>query len=260
MNRYAACIEFCGVSYNGWQRQPHAPSVQARVEEAISKVADQVVGVVTCGRTDTGVHATGLVIHFDTACQRSEVEWSRGVNTYLPEDISLMWTRPVGPDFHARYAALSRSYRYVILNRQVSPSILSGRVAWHRTPLDVNAMREAAEQLLGEHDFSAFRSIACQNKNPQKHVSEISLGVSGHWIWLDITANGFLHHMVRNIIGVLTRIGEGLESPGWAAEILGSRDRSHRGITAPPEGLYFVNARYDSAYDLPPSPQICQFW
>jgi tRNA pseudouridine38-40 synthase len=260
MNRYAACIEYCGKNYNGWQHQPHAPSVQDKVEAAISKVADQHTRVVACGRTDTGVHASGQIIHFDTSVQRSNYQWTRGINTYLPDDISLIWSHPVSLGFHARFGAINRSYRYIILNRQVSPSYLSGLVTWHRAALDPVLMQRAAQSLLGEHDFSAYRAAGCQNRNPVKHVTKITIGVSGSWLWFDLSANGFLHHMVRNIVGVLCTIGEGEEEPGWAVEVLGSKDRTQGGVTAPAAGLYFASARYDPAFRLPEPPQICQFW
>ena len=258
--RIAACLEYCGVGYCGWQRQSHAPSVQQAVESAVGKVADHSLDVVVAGRTDSGVHAIGQIVHFDTPSRRAGEQWVRGTNSWLPDDISMLWARPVSPDFHARFSARQRSYRYVLLNRPVSPGYLHGRVAWHRAPLALAPMQEAARQLVGRHDFSAFRAAGCQNRNPVKQVSLIALGQSGPWIWLDIASDGFLHHMVRNIMGVLMRIGEGLEPVRWAGEVLASRDRKAGGITAPADGLYFVSAQYDEKYHLPAIPQACRFW
>ncbi len=260
MIRVAACLEYCGSAYRGWQRQSHAPSVQQAVESAIARVANHSVDVVVSGRTDSGVHAIGQIVHFNTSSQRLEEQWVRGVNSGLPDDISMIWARPVSPDFHARFSARQRSYRYILLNRPVRPGYLHGRVTWHRAPLNLAPMREAARQLVGQHDFSAFRAAGCQNRNPVKRVSLISLNQCGFWIWLDITADGFLHHMIRNIMGVLTRIGEGVEPVRWAGEVLASRDRKAAGVTAPADGLYFVSAQYDKKYNLPAPPQACRFW
>ncbi len=260
MIRIAACLEYCGVGYHGWQRQNHAPSVQQAVESAVSRVANQSIDVVVAGRTDTGVHAIGQIVHFDTSSNRIEEQWVRGVNTYLPDDISMIWARPVSQDFHARFSARQRSYRYVLLNRPVRPSYLHGRVTWHRAPLELEPMQEAARELVGRHDFSAFRAAGCQNKNPVKQVSLISLDQVGPWIWLDIVSDGFLQHMIRNIMGVLTRIGEGLEPVQWAREVLNSQDRKTGGITALADGLYFVSAQYDKIYNLPAPPEVCRFW
>ncbi|MXZ81364.1 MAG: tRNA pseudouridine(38-40) synthase TruA [Gammaproteobacteria bacterium] len=259
-NRFAACIEYSGQRYSGWQRQHHAPSVQARVEAAAGRVANETVEVVASGRTDAGVHATGQIVHFDIGSGRTALELTRGMNTYLPDDICVIWAVPVDDGFHARFGALARRYRYVVLNRPVRPACLHGRVAWHRPPLDIAGMQAAASLLLGEHDFSAFRAAGCQNRNPVKTVTGIDLGQQGDWIWLDISANGFLHHMVRNIMGVLLRIGEGIESPKWARHVLESRDRKQGGVTSPACGLYFVSASYDIKFKLPPIPPACRFW
>ena len=236
MPRIAACIEYCGKNYHGWQRQNHALSVQETVESAISKVANEKIIVVSSGRTDTGVHGIGQIVHFDTTSVRTEFEWTRGVNTFLPGDVSMIWVCPVIDEFHARFKARQRTYRYILLNRETSPSYLDGLVTWHRMPLEIQKMQQAAKLFLGVHDFSAFRSAGCQNKNPVKNVQSVSLERKGDWIWLDITSDGFLHHMVRNIVGVLTRIGEGLENPEWAVGVLKSKDRKCGGMTAPPDG------------------------
>ena len=258
--RFAACVEYSGIRYNGWQRQSHAPSVQQELEQAISQVANESVSTICSGRTDTGVHGIGQVIHFDSGSERSINEWLRGINTYLPHDISVAWIHPVDATFHARFAAKSRSYRYIVLNRDIAPSYLHGLVTWHRLPLNESLMSHAARALLGKHDYSAFRASGCQSKSPVKQVTYIDIQRSGQWVWLDITADGFLHHMVRNIMGVLMKIGEGGESAEWAEAVLKSKNRKQGGITAPAHGLYFAKVIYDDDYQLPKSPEICQFW
>jgi len=260
IQRYAACIEYCGVHYSGWQRQRNAPSVQQCVEQAVSKVANHSITVTAAGRTDTGVHGIGQIIHFDSPSERDPVNWLRGINTALPKDISLIWTHPVSTDFHARFCARERSYRYIILNRRVRPSYLAGRVTWHRVWLMTDQMQQAADRLLGTHDFSAFRAAGCQSKNPVKTMRKISVQRKGEWIWVDVVADSFLHHMVRNIIGVLCRIGSGEESAEWATTVLQSLDRKKGGVTFQPDGLYFVKAEYDSGFGLPSPPPVCSFW
>lgn len=258
--RIAACIEYCGVNYCGWQYQNDAASVQDQVEKALGRVADQDIRVIAAGRTDTGVHSSGQVIHFDVQNPRSSQAWLRGVNTYLPDDISLIWTHLVDDTFHARFSAKQRSYRYVILNRAVSPSYLHGRVAWHYAPLAIDRMQQAATALCGQHDFSAFRAASCQSKNPQKEVRHIQIEHRDPWLWLDISADGFLHHMVRNIVGTLLRIGEGKETVEWAGELLAGRRRELAAATAVPDGLYFTEVQYEPHFNLPPPPNPCQFW
>lgn len=260
MIRLAACVEYCGRNYCGWQRQAHSPSVQEEVEKALSKVANEQITVFSAGRTDTGVHGIGQIIHFDTHSERTQNEWLRGVNTYLPNDISLFWTHPVDDSFHARFAAKQRHYRYVILNRTVSPSYLHGLVTWHHAALDLFLMQRSAKDLVGRHDFSAYRAVGCQNTNPVKEIYNLTLQQSGPWIWVDVTADGFLYHMVRNIVGVLVRIGERLESVHWAQQILESRDRNTGGVTAEADGLYFVSVDYDAKFGLPKPPEVCRFW
>lgn len=260
IRRLAACVEYCGAAYSGWQYQANAPSVQARVERAVSRVADADTRVSAAGRTDAGVHGGGQVIHFDTRARRSAHEWLRGVNTHLPDDIKLLWTREVGGDFHARFAAFERGYRYVIFNRAVAPTVLRERVAWHPMPVAVQPMRRAAAALIGRHDFSAFRGAHCQAKHPFRTLRRIDLGHAGAWIWLDFSADGFLHHMVRNIAGTLLRIGEGHEGAAWAGKILAGRDRTAAGPTAPAAGLYLTRVTYAPRHRLPPPPPACRFW
>ena len=258
--RIAACVEYCGVNYCGWQYQDNAASVQAQVESALSRVADESIRVIAAGRTDTGVHGGGQVIHFDTRARRSRHAWMRGVNTHLPDDISLLWTQPVDDDFHARFSALERSYRYVILNRDAAPSYLHGRVAWRPVALDVERMQQAAAALVGRHDFSAFRAAGCQSKSPERRVRRLRVNRAGAWVWIDISADGFLHHMVRNIAGTLLRIGEGREAVEWARRVLESRDRKRAGATAGAAGLYFARVKYPPRFNLPPPPAPCRFW
>ncbi|MYB35774.1 MAG: tRNA pseudouridine(38-40) synthase TruA [Gammaproteobacteria bacterium] len=258
--RFAACIEYNGKNYNGWQRQSHAPSIQKELENAISQVANEAVRVSTSGRTDTGVHATGQVIHFDINSRRTERELVKGANRYLPDDVCILWSIPVDADFHARFSALERRYRYVILNRPIRPAYLHGSVTWHRPILDVVRMQSAAANLLGKHDFSAFRAAGCQSKTSVKTILDIQIHRQDDWVWMDISANGFLQHMVRNIMGVLMRIGEGVEPPEWSRHVLETHDRKQGGITSPAEGLYFVSVTYDAKFQLPKIPSACRFW
>lgn len=253
--RHAIGVEFDGRAFRGWQtQQPGVVSVQETLEQAIGKVANHPVIVHAAGRTDAGVHASGMIAHFDSPSPRSERSWLMGVNTLLPESIALRWIRPVDDGFHARFKAVARRYHYVIYNHPRRSSLLAGRVTWHYHPLDVARMQAAAAHLVGVHDFSAFRAVACQSNRPVRDVHFIRLEQRGPLIRLDIQADGFLHHMVRNIVGVLLRIGQGEVEPSWAAEVLASRDRTQGGITAPAAGLYFVDAHYPPGYELPREP------
>lgn len=249
--RYAAGIEYNGKAFSGWQRQAHADSVQARVEAALSRVADQPVDVVCAGRTDAGVHALNQVVHFDATVHRRERSWVLGTNSHLPESVNLNWVREVPHDFHARFSALSRSYRYVILNRWVRPGVEAGRVTWIHYPLDAEAMHRAGQALLGEHDFSSYRAVACQARSPMRNVERVSVSRSGDHVVLEISANAFLHHMVRNIAGVLIEIGKGERPESWARDVLEYRDRTLGGVTASPDGLYFLGPRYPEHLGIP---------
>ncbi|WP_297527081.1 tRNA pseudouridine(38-40) synthase TruA [Thiohalobacter sp.] len=259
MTRIALGIEYDGSAFNGWQSQPHAPSVQDAVEAALSRVADHRVRVVCAGRTDTGVHATAQVVHFDTHAVRERHAWVLGGNANLPDTVSILWAREVADDFHARFSARTRSYRYVILRRAARPALLARRVSWVHKALDVAPMQAAARHLLGEHDFSAFRALACQAKHPVRTIHRLELSEAGPFIHLDIEANAFLHHMVRNIAGTLMAVGSGERSPDWVAEVLAARDRALAGITAPPDGLYLVGVRYPQAFGLPGSGWLPAF-
>lgn len=253
--RYAIGIDFNGRGYRGWQtQQPGVKSVQETLEKAIGRVANHPVTVIAAGRTDAGVHASGMIAHFDSAAPRNERSWLLGVNTQLPEDIALRWITPVSDDFHARFRAVARRYRYVIYNHPLRSSLLAGMVTWHYHALDLAPMQEAARHLVGRHDFSSFRAIGCQARHPNRDVHFLTLVQKGPLIVLDIQADGFLHHMVRNIVGVLMAIGQGKAGPDWAREVLEARDRTLGGVTAPPDGLYFVDALYPEAFRLPRDP------
>ncbi len=249
--RVALGVEYDGTRYAGWQIQADQATVQACIESAISVVANHPVKTVAAGRTDSGVHALQQVVHFDTNAQRSERNWILGINSNLPVDINIVWARPVGDEFSARFSALNRSYRYLIYNRVGRSSLQLNRMWWLFAPLDEHKMQAAADRLVGHHDFSAFRAKLCQANSPIKTVDNIIVTRHDNCIAIDITARSFLHHMVRNIVGVLVPIGQGDKPVSWATEVLESRDRSQGGITASPEGLYFINVTYPEKYALP---------
>ena len=249
--RIALGIEYDGTAYNGWQRQRTGNGVQEHVEIALSRVADEPIEVVCAGRTDTGVHATGQVVHFDTNSERTERSWLLGANTNLPDDVAVTWAQPVDDAFHARFCAVSRSYRYVFLNRLVRSALNRHRAWWVYPPLDAQRMHTAAQAIVGTHDFSAFRAAACQASTATREILSVCVARDGDKIYLDITANAFLQHMVRNIAGTLAAIGEGNESVASMSEVLESRDRKRGGIAAPPHGLTLVQVRYPSDFPLP---------
>lgn len=258
--RYAAIVEYDGSRFNGWQRQSHAPSVQAAVEAALAYVADEPVRVHTAGRTDSGVHAVGQVIHFDTDKVRSDYGWLRGANTQLSGSAAIKWIQPVADDFHARFSAQSRRYRYIMNTRKAPLGIFSDYVSWYPLDLDIDRMRAALEILHGTHDFSAFRASGCQSKNPVKTMHSLDINRHQEWLWVDVLGDGFLHHMVRNFVGLLLKIGTGEQPVDWAGRVLESRDRTQGGITAKPNGLYFVQASYDSRFGLPQDISPPRFW
>ena len=252
MTRFALGIEYDGTGFMGWQSQVHAGrTVQACVEEAIGKVADHPVDVTCAGRTDAGVHASGQVIHFDTEAKRDLRGWLLGINSNLPPDVAVRWVREMPTDFHARFRAEARQYRYLILNRATRPAIGRAQVTWHYKPLDVARMAQAAQHLLGRHDFSAFRSVECQAKQPVRTLGRLDVQRKGERILIDAVADGFLHHMVRNIAGVLMAVGEGKREPEWARAVLEGRDRTLGGVTAPPEGLSLVAVKYPAGFAVP---------
>ena len=258
--RIAAMVEYDGSNFSGWQWQDDAPSVQAAVEKALSQVANTPIRVITAGRTDAGVHARAQVIHFDTEVQRSNHAWLRGANSNLPDSVALLWVNEVDPEFHARFAATGREYHYVILNRSVRPTYLTQRVTHEYRPLDVERMRAAALYLPGTHDFSSFRAIQCQAKSPVRSLRELTVTRHGEFIIIKATANAFLHHMVRNLAGVLMDIGAGEKEPEWARAVLDARDRTLGGITAAPDGLYLTAVDYPARFHIPRIPVALGLW
>ncbi|HZP11359.1 MAG TPA: tRNA pseudouridine(38-40) synthase TruA [Nevskiaceae bacterium] len=254
MARWVAGVEYLGGAYAGWQAQGGPPSVQAQLEAALSKVADHPVAVTAAGRTDAGVHALQQVIHFDTAAQRSAYSWLLGSNTNLPHDVSVRWIQPIADRFHARFSAVRRSYRYVIHNHRARSALVGGRAGWWPVSLEAAAMHEAAQALIGEHDFSAFRDSQCQSTTPMRRLDRIEVTRKGEFIVVDVTGNAFLHHMVRNITGVLAEIGQGRRPVAWARDVLASRDRTQGGMTVPACGLYFVGPEYPAEFAVPSPP------
>lgn len=251
MVRLALGIEYDGSGFAGWQSQAHGNTVQDVLEKALAAVAGRPLRVACAGRTDAGVHALCQVVHFDCDVERPETAWVRGVNAHLPAPVAVRWAREVAPEFHARFLARSRSYRYLLLNRSVRPALLAGRVGWFHQPLDIDAMRAAAACLIGGHDFSAFRAAECQAKSPVKHLFRADIEMQGDCIVFDFRANAFLHHMIRNLVGSLVYIGKGKHAPAWMAELLESRDRKLAAPTFAADGLYFGGAEYDAVWQLP---------
>jgi tRNA pseudouridine38-40 synthase len=249
--RIALGIEYDGTAYIGWQRQKHGVGVQTPIETALARVADETVEAHCAGRTDTGVHASAQVVHFDSSARRTRRNWLLGINSNLPADICALWVAFVEPDFHARYSATSRTYRYRILNRVTRSALDRNRAWWVHRPLNESAMRSAASYLVGEHDFSAFRAAGCQASTPRRDLRVIDIERQGEWLTVTITANAFLQRMVRNIVGVLVMIGAGEQAPEWAGEVLASRDRTKGGVAAPAHGLTLIDVTYPDRFALP---------
>jgi tRNA pseudouridine38-40 synthase len=249
--RLALGISYNGQAYDGWQSQPSGRTVQNRLEAALQRFATVPVSTVCAGRTDAGVHGLMQVVHFDTELQREEFSWVRGPNTFLPPDIAVQWARAVPGDFHARNSARARRYAYVLLESPVRPSVEAGRVGWVFRPLDGDAMREAAAHLLGEHDFTSFRASSCQSPTPVKTIASIAIGRRGPYWRFEFEANAFLHHMIRNIMGCLVYIGQGLQPPGWMHAVLQARSRDAAAPTFSPDGLYFLGPLYEEKWGLP---------
>lgn len=246
---YAVGIEFIGTHYRGWQKQAHiANTVQQTLETALSCVAHEPIELIAAGRTDAGVHASHMLAHFASSAKRSAHNWLRGVNSLLPHDIALKFITPMPEDFHARFGAVARRYHYVTLNRPYRPAILFGQVTHHYAPLDIQSMQRACQQLLGWHDFSSFRAAACQSNRPRRHILHANLSVKDQLLIFDIKADGFLHHMVRNIMGTLFAIGEKKRPEHAISDLLAIKDRTQAPATAPADGLYFVGADYTPAY------------
>ncbi|WP_372870725.1 tRNA pseudouridine(38-40) synthase TruA [Shewanella sp.] len=249
--RIALGIEYDGSKFYGWQRQAEVNSVQAELEKALSIVANESIEVQCAGRTDAGVHATGQVVHFDTNAVRKEGAWTLGVNVHLPDDIAVRWAMPVSDDFHARFSATARRYRYVIFNHNFRPGILRKGVSHYHGDIDVERMHQAAQALPGERDFTSFRAIGCQSNTPFRNVHKVSVSRHGMYIVVDIQANAFLHHMVRNIVGSLLEIGLGNQPLDWMATLLDAKDRTKAAATAKAHGLYLVDVTYPESFGLP---------
>ena len=251
--RFALAVEYAGHAFCGFQSQPSGCGVQDALQQALAAIAGHEVCVAAAGRTDAGVHAVSQIVHFDTAAQRPDGAWVRGVNAHLPAAAAVLWARAVGPDFHARFAATARHYTYLLLNRAERPGLCAGRAGWYHRPLDVEAMRAGAAHLAGTHDFSAFRAAECQAKSPVKTLSRVAVAAQPPFVRFDFTANAFLHHMVRNIVGSLVYVGAGRQPPDWIASLLAARDRTLAAPTFSADGLYLAGADYDARFGLPPT-------
>lgn len=244
-------VEYLGSAYSGWQRQSHSSSVQACVEQALSVIANQAVSVFCSGRTDSGVHGLGQVISFTTDVKRPAKAWVLGGNAHLPDDICILWAQAMPEDFHARFSAVSRRYRYVILNRPIRPAVLSGQVTWVKEPLDEAAMNRATACLIGEQNFTSFRASSCQSPTPMRNVLSAQVFRHGDYVVFEVTANAFLHHMVRNLAGSLIEIGRGNQPEEWLDWLLTQQDRKLAAATASPDGLYFMQANYPERFQVP---------
>lgn len=252
--RIAIGLEYDGAAFSGWQSQPSGNTVQDVLEEAVARIAGGRVQLSCAGRTDAGVHALAQVAHFDVMVERPLSAWVRGTNAHLPPTVAVNWAVEVPENFHARFCAQSRAYRYLLLNRPVRPGLYAGKVGWCHQPLDVAAMQEAAACLIGEHDFSSFRAAECQAKSPVKTMHEFSVWREGSFVIFACRANAFLHHMVRNLVGALVYVGMGRRPPEWLAELLAARDRRMGAPTIDPAGLYLVGIQYDPRWGIPSAP------
>ena len=244
-------VAYRGQAYQGWQSQPHGQTVQDQLERALGKFADAPLRTMCAGRTDTGVHALNQVVHLDTELAREPQSWLRGTNRFLPADIAVQWCRITDDSFHARYSAVGRRYVYVLLEAIVRPAVEAGAVGWSFRPLDGAAMQAAAQLLIGEHDFSAFRSAECQAPSPVKTMRAITLSKHGAYWRFEFDASAFLHHMVRNLMGCLVAVGSGARSVVWLADVLAAKERRLAAATFPADGLYFVGPYYDAVHAIP---------
>lgn len=254
--RIALGIAYDGAPYAGWQSQPAGNTVQDRLEAAAGVIAGAPLRLTAAGRTDAGVHATGQVAHFDVGVERPASAWVRGTNSSLPASIAVQWAVAVDDSFHARYSATSRTYVYLLYNHAVRPSVLAGKVGWFHLPLAVERMRAAAQALVGAHDFSAFRSAECQAQSPVRQLASARVERRGDYVTIELTANAFLHHMVRNVVGCLVHVGKGAAPPEWVAEVLAGRDRARAAATFGPEGLYLARVTYPERWNLPAFPPM----
>ncbi len=249
--RVALGVEYCGTAFHGWQSQPGGETVQDVLEKALAAICGQPVGVICAGRTDAGVHGTHQVVHFDAPVERPVTAWVRGVNAHLPDAVAVRWAQPVSDEFHARFSARGRRYRYLLLNRPQRPGLWQGRLGWFHLPLDLAAMQDAAARLIGEHDFSAFRAAGCQAKTPVKTMWRADVRQFGNLFVFDFEASAFLHHMVRNLVGSLVYVGKGNQPAAWVGELLQARDRTQSAPTFSPDGLYFRGPIYEPHWGLP---------
>jgi tRNA pseudouridine38-40 synthase len=258
--KFALGVEYDGREFHGFESQPNGRTVQECLEFALSKVADHPVRTICAGRTDAGVHALGQIVHFESQSERPLEAWVFGANTHLPADVCVNWSRSVPEDFHARFSASARRYRYVILNRSTRPAALRGRVSWEYRPLQVELMQSAAGYLLGEHDFSSFRGAGCQSRSAIRRIHRLEVSRRGPFVFIDVSANAFLLHMVRNIAGVLMDVGAGKAPATWADQVLRAADRRRGGVTAPAAGLYLLQVDYPGRYRLPAFPPESGLW
>jgi tRNA pseudouridine38-40 synthase len=258
--RIALGIQYDGTAFCGWQSQPHGRTVQDELERALREFACKPQQTVVAGRTDTGVHGLGQVVHFDTDLERTEFSWVRGTNAFLPEAVAVQWAKVMPETFHARFSAFERTYYYALHVSPVRSPLLARRAGWIHTPLDVEAMRAAAECLIGEHDFSAFRSSECQAKTPVKHLYQIDIRAQGELIHFRFRANAFLHHMVRNLMGCLVAVGRGRYPVAWLAQVLASRERDRAAPTFMPQGLYLAHVAYPEIFAVPPAATGGMLW
>lgn len=249
--RLALGIEYDGGAFCGWQIQPDQPTVQQALESALGAIADHPVFVTCAGRTDTGVHATGQVVHFDTTAQRPDTAWVRGVNAHLPAGVAVIWARTVSDEFHARFSATARSYTYCLLTHPVRPALMAGKVGWYHQKLDLVALNAALDFLPGEHDFSSFRAVECQAKSPVKIMREARVVEQNGLLFFHFTANAFLHHMIRNLMGALVWVGSGRQPASWMGWLLEQKNRNLGPPTFMPEGLYLSRVHYDDSWQLP---------
>lgn len=255
LKRYALAIEYDGREFSGWQVQPTALTVQGEMERAVAKMAGHELRVHAAGRTDAGVHASRQIVHFDTAAPRPITAWVRGVNSFLPPGVAVLWAREVPQHFHSRFVATARHYRYLLLRHPIRPSLQAGRVGWIHYDVDVSKMRDAAQRLLGEHDFSSFRAAECQALSPVKSLQRLEITEYGNMLCFDFSAGAFLHHMVRNMMGALLHVGKGNESPEWIDWLLAQKNRQSAPPTFMPDGLYLTGVSYPAEFDLPTEPE-----
>jgi tRNA pseudouridine38-40 synthase len=249
--RIALGLEYHGMPFHGWQSQADGSGVQDALERALSEIGGQSVSVIAAGRTDSGVHATMQVVHFDTYAQRPETAWVRGVNALLPDAVAVHWSMPIADEFHARFSATGRHYTYLLLDRPVRPALLNGRVGWYHQPLALARMREGAAALLGRHDFTAFRAAECQAKTPVRTLDRLDIAREENMIRFDLHADAFLYRMVRNIVGALVYVGSGRQPPSWIGDLLAGRDRARAAPTFSSAGLYFTGVDYPTRFNLP---------